>query len=184
MQPAARFDSSTPTHLTTTDTEATGPFLNTTTLAQQVYDHLRRDILSNVYPPTTPLPEEAIAARLNVSRAPVREALRRLAAEGLVTLIPRQGAVVSSLSPRDFLDAYQVREALESLAITLAIPRLEPDDVEELNRLHQSMAQHVARGDIEAFFVDNAAFHLQFVTCSGNDKLREIYVGLVGQMRR
>ena len=189
MQPAASYDASTapdpqPPTTIVSDAEAPGPFLITATLAQQVYERLRRDILSNLYPPTTPLPEETIAGRLNVSRAPVREALRRLAAEGLVTLIPRQGAVVSSLSPRDFLNAYQVREVLEALAIRLAIPRLEPDDLEELNCLHQRMAQHVAQGDIDAFFTDNAAFHLIFVNCSGNEKLREIYVGLIGQMRR
>ena len=57
------------------------------TLAERVYKLLREDILTNKYPPNEPLPEEAIAVTLNVSRAPVREALRKLAAEGLVTVI-------------------------------------------------------------------------------------------------
>jgi DNA-binding GntR family transcriptional regulator len=166
------------------DNHPSTPPVNTATLAQQVYEHLRRDILNNAYRPNAPLPEETIAGRLNVSRAPVREALRRLAAEGLVTLIPRQGAVVTSLSPRDFLNAYQVREVLESLAIRLAVPQLRPADLQELDRLHQRMAGHVARRAVDDFFADNAAFHLIFVERSGNDKLQEIYAGLIGQMRR
>src|SRR4051812_8782807 len=93
------------------------PAFSTATLAQQVYDYLRQRILANDFPPNAALPEESLAAQLKVSRVPVREALRRLAADGLVTITPRQGAAVSSLSPKQFLDAYRLREALEVLAI-------------------------------------------------------------------
>ena len=160
------------------------PGLNNLTLAQQVYDHLRRDILANTYLPGEALPEEAVAARLKVSRAPVREAIRRLAAEGLATLIPRQGAVVRSLSPRDFLNAYQVREALETLAVRLAAPRLDASDLDALDRLHDTMSRHAGRNQVDAFFEANAAFHAVFVDRSGNDKLQEVYYPLVAQMRR
>src|SRR5262245_38478727 len=67
--------------------------LNHATLSEQVYQYLRQQILDDVYPPLTALPEATLAIELAVSRVPVREALRRLAAEGLVTLRPRQGAV-------------------------------------------------------------------------------------------
>lgn len=154
------------------------------TLAERVYEYLREDILTNKYPPDTPLPEEAIAAEFNVSRAPVREALRRLAADGLVTIIPRQGAVVSSLSRHEFLDAYQVRETLEVLAIRLAVPKLDDDDIKQLEDLHTRMAGHAAREEIDAFFRLNAAFHSLFVDRSGNDKLKELYYPLSNQMRR
>lgn len=164
--------------------DAPWPSFNNATLAQQVYEHLRRDILANTYSPDTPLPEEAIAGKLKVSRAPVREALRRLAAEGLVTLIPRQGAVVRSMSPQELLNAYQVREALEVLAIRLATPRLEPEDIETLEQLHRQMARHAAQGNVDAFFAANAAFHALLVDRSGNDKLCEVYEALAGQMRR
>ena len=97
--------------------------LNHATLAEQVYQHLRQQILDNAFPPNAALPEKALASQLNVSRVPVREALHRLAADGLVTLAPRHGAFVSSLSPQQFLDAYRVREALEDLAIRLALPQ-------------------------------------------------------------
>ena len=160
------------------------PQFNHTTLAQQVYEHLRENILSNAYPPDTPLPEEALASRLKVSRVPVREALRRLAADGLVVLTPRQGAVVSSLSPQQFLDAYRVREALEALAIRLAVPRLTPVDLDTLERLQDEMTAHSAAGDADAFFAANAKFHALLVDRSANGYLRAIYHPLMDQMRR
>lgn len=160
------------------------PTLNHATLAEQVYQLLRRDILDNVYPPDAALPESALASQLNVSRMPVREALHRLAAEGLVTLRPRQGAVVSSLSPQQFLDAYRVREALEELAIRLALPLLDEADLEELSRLQDQMRQHAARNDASAFFAANRAFHALFIERSRNDYLKGIYFPLIDQMRR
>ncbi|MGH2616559.1 MAG: GntR family transcriptional regulator [Thermomicrobiales bacterium] len=158
--------------------------LNHATLAEQVYEHLRQDILSNAYPPNAALPEKTLASQLNVSRVPVREALHRLAAEGLVTLRPRQGAFVSSLSPRQFLDAYRVREALEDLAIKLALPNFTADDLEELGRLQADMRRHAAADDADAFFAANRAFHALFVERSRNDYLKAIYFPLLDQMRR
>jgi len=160
------------------------PAFSTATLAQQVYDHLRRSILANAYPPDTPLKEEVLATRFNVSRVPVREALQRLASDGLVRLVPRQGAVVSSLSPKQFLDAYRVREALETLAIRLAVPRIGIGEIEELERYQDEMRQAAVAGDAERFFVANAAFHALFVECADNDYLRAIHEPLMDQMRR
>ncbi len=158
--------------------------LNHATLAEQVYQHLRQDILGNAYPPDTALPEKTLASQLNVSRVPVREALHKLAADGLVTLKPRQGAFVSSLSPRQFLDAYRVREALEDLAIRLALPNLTQDDLVELDRLQSEMRHAAREEDVDAFFSANRAFHALFVERSENDYLKGIYFPLIDQMRR
>ncbi len=154
------------------------------TLTERVYYSLREDILSNRLPPDTPLQEVNIAAALEVSRGPVREAFRRLEAEGLISLIPRRGAVVRSLSQEEFLDAYRVREALEVLAIRLATTRLENDQLERLESLHQQMLQHAAREEVEAFFDANADFHALFVEHAGNLKLQDVYFPLVNQMHR
>lgn len=171
------------TNLATVLDTTTQSFDNAT-LAERVYRRLRDDILSNKYPPNEPLPEESVAATLNVSRAPVREALRKLAADGLVTVIRRQGAVVSSLSPQEFLDAYQVREALEVLALRLAFPQFTSADLQTLEQLNQAMTQHATEGYIDKFFSTDVAFHAIFVDCSGNEKLKKIYAPLVTQMRR
>jgi len=158
--------------------------LNHATLAEQVYQRLRDDILSNVYPPDGALPENVLAAQLNVSRVPVREALHRLASDGLVTLRPRHGAVVKSLSPQQFLDAYRVREALEELAIRLALPHLSEGDMEKLAQLQTDMRTHAAAGDPEVFFSANRMFHALFIERSQNDYLKNIYYPLMDQMRR
>src|SRR6478672_13616622 len=111
------------------------------TLWQRVYDHLRAEILSGRLGPGAELAEVALAEQLGVSRGPIREAIGRLASEGLVTVRPRRGAVVSSLSKEEFLELYQVREALELMAVRLAVPRLGKEDFEELQRLNDTMAQ-------------------------------------------
>src|ERR671928_1563730 len=115
------------------------------TLWQRVYDHLRAEILDGRLAPGAELAEVALSEQLGVSRGPLREAIGRLAAEGLVTVRPRRGAVVRSLSKDEFLELYQVREALEMLAVRLAVPKLEGGDFAELEQLLGSMGAHAER---------------------------------------
>src|SRR5262249_11408572 len=96
--------------------ESTRGRLENLTLWQRVYDHLREEILSGELPAGSELQEVALSSQLGVSRGPIREAIGRLAAEGLVVVRPRRGAVVRALSKQEFLEAYQVREALEMMA--------------------------------------------------------------------
>ncbi len=159
------------------------PFDNAT-LAQRVRDHLRDAILSNQLASGTHLQEEVIAAQLGMSRAPVREALRLLAAEDLVTITPRRGVIVKAIAPHEFLDAYQVREALEVLALRLAVPRLTAADLEVLHGLQRDMVSAAARGDVDRFFEANAVFHASIVERSGNGCLRRVYRQLMNQLRR
>ena len=104
--------------------------LENRTLREQVIDHLREEILASRLAPGTELGEAALARSLGISRGPLREALGALTAEGLVTIVPRRGAVVTRLTRKEFIDAYQVREALESLAVRLAVsaPDGRPED--------------------------------------------------------
>lgn len=171
-------------HATQPALDAADRQLNHATLAEQVYQRLRSDILSNLYDSDAPLPEKVLASQLNVSRMPVREALHRLAAEGLVTLRPRQGAFVSSLSPQQFLDAYRVREALEELAIKLALPNLTETDLSTLAVLQAEMRRSAVDDDAESFFSANRAFHGLFIERSQNDYLKGIYYPLMDQIRR
>jgi DNA-binding GntR family transcriptional regulator len=158
--------------------------VNTSTLSQQVYAHLRAGILDNTYPPGSSLPEEAMAAKLNVSRVPIREAIRRLSAEGLVRVVPRQGATVTELTSKQFLDAYQVREALEVLAVRLATPKLTPEDLEQLDGLQHAMQSAAEENDAGAFFAANADFHGFLVDKADNGDLKSIYESLMDRMRR
>lgn len=161
-----------------------GITLDYSTLADRVCQHLRREILSAHLAPGTPLREVQIARALGVSRAPVRDAVRRLAAERLVHLTPRRGAVVAALSLSEFLDAYQLREGLEVLAVRLATPRLTESDLVELRRWHRLMAREAARNNPDAYFKANTAFHTLLVSRSGNRRLHETYAQLINEMRR
>ncbi len=109
---------------------------------------MREGILANRIAPGTVLQEVPLAESLGVSRGPIREALGDLAAEGLVTITPRRGAVVASLSKRDFLEAYQVREALESLAVQLAVPVMTAQDFAQLERFTGAHGQGGSGGGL------------------------------------
>ena len=158
--------------------------LENRTLRQQVADHLREEILSARLAPGSELGEVALARSLGISRGPLREALGQLAAEGLVTIVPRRGAVVKRLTRQEFIDAYEVREALESLAIKLAVPRLSVADKAELHRMCDQMERAGTNNDPDRFFELNRQFHARLVRASGNSKLEEVHSQLVAQMGR
>lgn len=158
--------------------------LENLTLWERVHDYLRQEILSNRLPPGTELQEVALSQALGVSRGPIREAIGRLATEGLVVVRPRRGAVVASLSKEEFLEAYQVREALEMLAVRLAVPRMQPEQRARLEELMERMSECAASDDVDGFFEANAEFHLALVEASGNSRLQDTYRQLVEQMRR
>lgn len=160
------------------------PRFENRTLREQVFEHLREEILSARLAPGTELHEVALAESLGISRGPLREALGRLAAEGLVTIRPRRGAVVTRFTQQEFIEAYQVREALESLAIRLAVPRLTDEDRTHLHTLAAQMVEHAERDDASAFFRVNREFHRAFVLASGNERLCDIHEQLLNQMGR
>lgn len=165
-------------------TSAATPALDRRTLWQRVHHHLREEIISGRLTPGTELQEVALAESLGVSRGPIREAIGRLAAEGLVTVRPRRGALVRALSKEEFLEAYQVREALEVMAVRLAVPKLGAHDLAALERLVDEMAACAEAGDVQGFFVANAEFHQTFFDAAGNRMLAELYRQLRGQIDR
>lgn len=154
------------------------------TLSQQVYEHMRAEILAGRYKPAETLNEVAVAEEMGVSRGPVREAFGRLRAEGLIEIRPHRGAVVSELSQDEFLDAYQMREALEVFAMELAVPKLTPETIEALVEAFNSMERTADTEDIVAFFEANDRFHRLLVYAAENVHLTRFYDNLTAQMGR
>jgi DNA-binding GntR family transcriptional regulator len=165
------------------DTSTPRPVDNRT-LREQVVEHLRDEILSGRLVAGSEVNGLVLARTLGISRGPLREAFGQLAAEGLITMTPRRRAVVTRLTRKDFQDAYQVREALESLAIRLAVPRLTLADKALLHELCQSMDTAAARDDVTAFFRLNRQFHETLVIASDNSKLQELHGLLIAQIGR
>lgn len=157
--------------------------LGNRTLREVVHAHLKEEILANRITPGSVLQEVPLAASLGVSRGPIREALGSLAAEGLVTITPRRGAVVTRFTKEDFLEAYQVREVLEQLAVRISVPRMTAAEFDHLDAQIEEMVRCSAAADDLGFFEANSAFHEAFVNASGNTKLVEIYRRLLAQMR-
>jgi DNA-binding GntR family transcriptional regulator len=156
--------------------------LDNRTLWEQVRDRLREDILAGRLEPGTELSEVALAKDFGTSRGPLREALGRLASEGLVTITPRRGAVVAQLSREEFIDAYQVREALETLAVRLAVPLMSDGEIAHLRELCELMDRAARDDEVRVFFDTNNSFHEALVRGSRNRKLHEVHRMLVGQM--
>lgn len=154
------------------------------TLAEQLYEQFRASILDDTYGPGKELQEVALAEEFGVSRGPVREAMRRLAADGLVTLESRRGAVVRSLTRADFLDAYRVREALELLAVQLATPLLDEQDFEFLSSCIENMDDAIASGDMTGLLRENRKFHQHFVERTSNAMLLATYTYVVDSIGR
>ena len=154
------------------------------TLSQRVYEHLREEILADHLLPGTELSEVALSKELAISRGPIREAMGRLSAEGLITMRPRRRAEVRSLTPQELIDAYQVREALEVMAVRLAIPRMTEADLARLDQLMEQMAGHISDGAVREFFAANVSFHELLCELSGNPKLQEVHHRLEGEIGR
>lgn len=160
------------------------PVFDNLTLCERVYRYLRQQILEEQLPPGTELSEAALSRGLAVSRGPIREAMGRLAAEGLVTVRPRRGAEVRSLTPQELVDAYQVREALEVMAVRLAVPGITESDLTRLDELVDTMAECARKDRVAEFFAANVAFHELFCQLSGNTKLQEVHHRLEGEISR
>ena len=140
-----------------------------------VREVLRRAILSGELKGSTRLVQAELAATLEVSTTPVREALRDLASEGLIRFDPHRGAVVEELSRDDVREVYAIREVLEPLALGQALPNLTEADLERLRRLHKKMLDEPQGPE----WVDyNRNFHMMIYESAG-PRLSTIIKGLL-----
>ncbi len=157
-----------------TDAIASPGFVPSQTLAEAVLQHIARDIVEGHLVPGQHLGEVALSEQLGVSRSPVREAIRRLVAEGLVDLLPRKGAFVAALSAKEVADVFAVRIELEALSARLAAALATETDVAELEAINRRCAMAVEAKDPSAFFEHNDALHRAIGDISGNDYLQRM----------
>lgn len=141
------------------------------TAAEFVYDQLRKKIFEKALTSGQRLPEVAIAKDLNVSRTPVREALRRLESEGLVQIIPGWGACLASPSKQEIIDTYEVREDLEIMAIRKAAKRITPLQLCRLKEQIDAERETFVDRDLESYLKVNDNFHIIIAESSGNSTL-------------
>lgn len=152
-------------------------------LREQVRDELRERINDGRLAPGERLVEQALADQFNVSRIPVREALRMLQTEGLVTALPRRGALVAQLNRSDLEHLYDVRAALEVLAFRLAAEHATPQHVKQLEQLVKRTLAAAKRHDHAEATRLNAEFHESVIVVAGNPYLSSTYGTLTGRLR-
>lgn len=129
------------------------------TLQERVTMSIRKAIIEGYWKDGDKIRQEELSQMLNVSRMPIREALRQLAVEGLVTLEHHRGAIVNPITERDVTEVYELRSRLESLAAELAVPNLLSEDFDTLDGYNARMQEAADRGDTATYIALNREFH-------------------------
>lgn len=128
-------------------------------LRSQVFTRIRQDILCGKYRSGDELIESALGTELGVSRTPVREALRQLALEGLVEIVPNKGAFVTGISAKDVKDIYMIRSRLEGLCARWAAENITEQELEEMEETMYLSQYHAEREHYEQVFELDGRFH-------------------------
>ena len=150
---------------------ATLPIIARRSLHEELVEALQAMIVEGVLKPGAKVPEKELCVRFGVSRTPMREALKVLAADGLVTLETNRGAWVTELTARELADLFEVMASLEALAGELACKRITPDQLSAIRSHHAAMMDHYEQRDRQAYFRANQLIHELIVAAAHNETL-------------
>ncbi|MBC5714449.1 GntR family transcriptional regulator [Roseburia sp. BX1005] len=153
-------------------------------LRDVVFKTLREAILRGDLKPGERLMELQLAAKLGVSRTPIREAIRMLQQEGLAVTIPRRGAEVAAMTEKDMEDVLQVREALEILAVQLASEKITKEQIAELEERLKAFEQAVETAEVKQIAQSDIDFHDLIYTAAENPRLVVLLNNLREQIYR
>lgn len=152
-------------------------------LSERAYQELRDAVLAGTFQPGDRLSVPEIAKKLGVSRSPAREAITRIAQEGLATVTRNRGAVVAAFDRRDLIEIYRIREMLEALACRLAATQASEHELSRMHQLHDEHAGVVGAGDVERHYDLDARFHAAIREAADSPRLSESLEMLQGQIR-
>ena len=153
-------------------------------LRDVVFNTLRQAILTGELKPGERLMEIHLANKLGVSRTPIREAIRKLELEGLVTMIPRRGAEVAQITEKSMNDVLEVRRAMDALCVELACDRITPEELQDLKKACDTFEAAVKTDDIKQIAQADVALHDIIVQATGNQRLIQLVNNLSEQMYR
>lgn len=153
-------------------------------LRDVVFNTLRQAILTGELKPGERLMEIHLANRLGVSRTPIREAIRKLELEGLVTMIPRRGAEVAQITEKSMKDVLEVRRTLDALSAELACERISEEDEKALKEACRKFEEAVKTKDIKMIAKADVAIHDIIAAATGNQRLIQLINNLAEQMYR
>jgi DNA-binding GntR family transcriptional regulator len=147
-------------------------------LHDTVVEHLRRFIVEGVLEAGKKLNERELCETLGISRTPLREALKVLAAEGLIELAPNRGASVSKMSEAELRETFELISGLEAFAGELACERITPAEIAEIKALHYAMLACRAQNDLTGYYSRNQAIHDKINLAARNNALRQTYIAV------
>lgn len=147
---------------------------NNKSLTMVIFEKIRNDILNNHYCVGEKIVEMKLAESLGVSRTPVREALKQLELEGLITNIPNRGVVVQGLSEQDILDIHAIRSNIEGIAVKWAVERMNDELVKELTEIYDLMEFYAFKKDFEKMLEMSSKFHEMIYTATKSRYLEQV----------
>lgn len=153
-------------------------------LRDVVFQTLRKAILTGDLKPGERLMEIHLAEKIGVSRTPIREAIRKLELEGLVTNIPRKGAMVAEISVKGLKDVLEVRRALDSFCAELACERITEEEKEDLKAAFEAFIDATKTKDATVIARADVSFHDIIIGATGNERLVALINNLAEQMYR
>ena len=153
-------------------------------LRDVVFNTLRQGILKGDLKPGERLMEIHLAGKLGVSRTPIREAIRMLELEGLVTMVPRKGAEVARISKQDLRDVLEVRRSLDSLAVSLACERITEEEKDDLKKAEDDFEKAIDTSDATTIAEADVKFHDVILKASKNGRLMQMVNNLAERVYR
>ena len=166
------------------ESTAATPLRATATLHDELLVALRDYIVEGNLADGARIPERLLCDRFGISRTPLREALKVLASEGLIELLPNRGARVRELGSDDLRELFDVMGGLEALAGRLACEQVTDADIAEIERVHHEMYRFYLHRDMHGYFQCNQQIHSMIVAAAGNATLSATYGSLAGRLRR
>ena len=157
---------------------------STSTLHADLVGQIRKLVIEGDLEPGAKVPERILCERFGVSRTPLREALKTLASEGLLELLPRRGARVARLSEDGVDQMFPIMGALEALSGELACANLTTEQFAEIQALHYQMVLHYTRRELAPYFQVNQEIHEKILEAAANPLLLQMYQTLAGRIRR
>ncbi|MFC5737146.1 GntR family transcriptional regulator [Sinirhodobacter huangdaonensis] len=167
-------------HSSQTDGKATKPL----SLTEKVYQSLRHEILRCKLKPGSELSEAELAARFEVSKTPVREALAALRLDGLIRTFPRRGYQVAPITLGDINELFDLRTIIEAGTAELAAKRITDAEIEELSRLAKASYDPGTERTLDYFIDANRHFHLAIARASGNGRLVKLLERQINELER
>jgi len=153
-------------------------------LYKQAYDEIRRRIITGEFPPSSSISDYHLAEDLNISRTPVREALKRLEDEGLVWSVPNKGTFITEFTAHDIMEIYQIRETLEGRAAFIAAEMMSDDDIQLLEKEIALTHELEFTGQRDEIFQCDIRLHKLIIKSTQNIRLGKILATLDDQMHQ